>query len=39
MNFARDVVEAADPRALAVVELGRTGGRREWTFADVARAA
>src|SRR6478672_11682450 len=39
MNFARDVVEAADPRALAVVELQRTGGRREWTFAAVARAA
>ena len=39
MNFARDVVEAADPRALAVVELERAGGRREWTFADVARAA
>jgi acyl-coenzyme A synthetase/AMP-(fatty) acid ligase len=39
MNFARDVVEAADPRALAVLELARTGGRREWTFADVTRAA
>ncbi|MDP9346296.1 MAG: AMP-binding protein, partial [Actinomycetota bacterium] len=39
MNFARDVVEAADPRALAVVELARTGRRREWTFAAIARAA
>jgi acyl-coenzyme A synthetase/AMP-(fatty) acid ligase len=39
MNFARDVVEAADPQRLALVERGRGGGRREWSFADVARAA
>jgi acyl-coenzyme A synthetase/AMP-(fatty) acid ligase len=39
MNFARDVVEAADPRALAAVELDPAGGRREWTFADIAQAA
>ncbi|MGZ6694082.1 MAG: acyl-CoA synthetase [Solirubrobacteraceae bacterium] len=39
MNFARDVVEAADPRGLALVELARTGARREWTFGAVARAA
>jgi acyl-coenzyme A synthetase/AMP-(fatty) acid ligase len=39
MNFARDVVEAADPRALAVVERAHSGDRREWTFGDVARRA
>jgi acyl-coenzyme A synthetase/AMP-(fatty) acid ligase len=39
MNFARDVVEAADPRTLALVERARDGSRREWTFGDVARAA
>jgi acyl-coenzyme A synthetase/AMP-(fatty) acid ligase len=39
MNFARDVVEAADPQRLALVERARGGERREWTFADVARAA
>jgi acyl-coenzyme A synthetase/AMP-(fatty) acid ligase len=39
MNFARDVVEAADPQRLALVERARSGERREWTFADVARAA
>jgi acyl-coenzyme A synthetase/AMP-(fatty) acid ligase len=33
------VVEAADPGALAVLELGRTGGRREWSFGAIARAA
>jgi acetyl-CoA synthetase len=36
MNFARDVVEAADPAALALVELARDGTRREWTFGEVA---
>jgi acyl-coenzyme A synthetase/AMP-(fatty) acid ligase len=36
MNFARDVVEAAEPGALALVERGREGGRREWTFGEVA---
>jgi acyl-coenzyme A synthetase/AMP-(fatty) acid ligase len=39
MNFARDVVEAADPRQLALVERARDGGRREWSFGDVAGAA
>ncbi len=36
MNFARDVVGAADPSARALVELGRDGDRREWTFGEVA---
>ena len=40
MNFARDVVEAADPRRLALVELrARRQPRREWSFGEVARAA
>jgi acyl-coenzyme A synthetase/AMP-(fatty) acid ligase len=39
MNFASDVVEAADPDGLALVELARDGERREWTFGDVARRA
>ena len=39
MNFARDVVEAADPQRLALVQRRPGGGRREWSFAEVARAA
>jgi len=39
MNFARDVVDAAAPERLALVELDRAGGRREWTFGAVADAA
>ena len=38
-NFASSVVEAAPPGRLALVELGRGGERREWSFGDVARAA
>jgi acyl-coenzyme A synthetase/AMP-(fatty) acid ligase len=36
MNFARDVVEAAPPDRLALVELARDGRRREWSFGEVA---
>jgi acetyl-CoA synthetase len=36
MNLSRDVVDAADPRRLALVELERGGARREWSFAEVA---
>ncbi|HZV74762.1 MAG TPA: AMP-binding protein [Conexibacter sp.] len=39
MNFARDVVDAADPGRLALVELARDGARREWTFGEVADRA
>ena len=39
MNFARDVVEAAPARRLALVELARDGSRREWTFGEVAAGA
>ena len=39
MNFTRDVVDAAPADALALIELGRDGGRREWRFGEVAAAA
>jgi acyl-coenzyme A synthetase/AMP-(fatty) acid ligase len=39
MNFAGDVVEAADAEALALIELDRAGGRREHRFGAVAQAA
>jgi acyl-coenzyme A synthetase/AMP-(fatty) acid ligase len=38
-NFAVTVVEAAPPKRLALVELSRSGTRREWSFEDVAAAA
>ena len=38
-NFASDIVEAAPPGRLALVELARDGARREWSFGAVARAA
>jgi acyl-coenzyme A synthetase/AMP-(fatty) acid ligase len=36
MNFSRDVVDAAPPADRALVELARDGGRREFTFGEVA---
>ncbi len=39
MSFARDVIEAADPGRLALVELARDGSRREWHFGEIARRA
>jgi acetyl-CoA synthetase len=36
MNFARDLVDAADPARLALVTLDRDGGRREWSFGEVS---
>jgi acyl-coenzyme A synthetase/AMP-(fatty) acid ligase len=39
VNFLRDVVDAADPRRLALVELARDGARREWRFGEVADRA
>ena len=39
MNFARDVVDAAPPDRLAMVELARDGARREWRFGEVAERA
>jgi len=38
MNFAVEVVEGADPEALALVELARDGARREHRFGAVAGA-
>jgi acyl-coenzyme A synthetase/AMP-(fatty) acid ligase len=39
MNFARDIVDAADPDRLALVALDRDGARREWRFGEVSSAA
>jgi acetyl-CoA synthetase len=36
MNFARDLVDAAPPDRLAVIELDRQGRRREWPFGEVS---
>src|SRR3954468_4390993 len=36
VNFAGDVVEAAPPERLALVELARDGSRREYAFGEVA---
>jgi acyl-coenzyme A synthetase/AMP-(fatty) acid ligase len=38
-SFAARVVGDADPRELALIELDRTGGRREWTFGELEQAA
>lgn len=35
MNFAREIVAARPPEDLALIELGRDGDRREWSFAAV----
>jgi acyl-coenzyme A synthetase/AMP-(fatty) acid ligase len=35
MNFARDVLGKARPGDLALLELARTGERREWSFGEV----
>ncbi len=36
MNFAREVLAAQPPERRALVELGRDGTRREWTFGEMA---
>jgi len=36
VNFAREVLDQRDPRALALVELARDGTRRTWSFGEVA---
>jgi acyl-coenzyme A synthetase/AMP-(fatty) acid ligase len=38
VNFAADVVDAAPPDRPALIELGRDGERREWTFGEIADA-
>jgi acetyl-CoA synthetase len=37
MNFARDIVDGADPQRLAMIELARDGSRREWRFGEVSQ--
>lgn len=37
MNFARDVVDAAPRDRLALVEIARDGGRKEWTFGEISQ--
>jgi len=39
VNFALEAVDAAPPDRLALVELSRDGGRREWRFGEVADRA
>jgi acyl-coenzyme A synthetase/AMP-(fatty) acid ligase len=39
VNFVRDVVDAAPADAPALIELTRTGERREWTFGEIGDAA
>jgi acyl-coenzyme A synthetase/AMP-(fatty) acid ligase len=39
VNFTCEVVESAPADARALVELARGGGRREWTFGEVAEGA
>src|ERR1700723_794900 len=36
MNFASDIVERLPPQRMALLELARDGGRRQWSFAEVA---
>lgn len=36
MNFATDIVESAPAGEIALVELTRSGGRRTWSFGQVA---
>jgi acetyl-CoA synthetase len=35
VNFAREVLQAQPPERRALIELGRDGSRREWTFAEI----
>jgi acetyl-CoA synthetase len=37
VNFTREVLQAQPPERRAVIELGRDGSRREWTFAEIGR--
>jgi acyl-coenzyme A synthetase/AMP-(fatty) acid ligase len=36
VNFTHDIVDAAVPQRLALIELARDGARREWRFGEVA---
>jgi acyl-coenzyme A synthetase/AMP-(fatty) acid ligase len=37
VNFTLDILQRQPPERLAVIELGRDGSRREWTFAEIGR--
>jgi len=39
MNFAAEIVDAAAPGRLALLELARDGSRREWSFGEVSDRA
>src|SRR6185436_13940881 len=39
VNFARDIVDAAPSDRIALVEIGRDGARRTWTFGQIAQAS
>jgi acyl-coenzyme A synthetase/AMP-(fatty) acid ligase len=39
VNFARDVLDRCNPRDLALLELARDGGRREWSFGELSNRA
>jgi acyl-coenzyme A synthetase/AMP-(fatty) acid ligase len=39
LNFTADLVDARDRATLALVELTRDGGRREWSFGEVSDCA
>ena len=39
MNFAREIVDGAPPDRLALLELARDGGRREWSFGEISERA
>jgi acyl-coenzyme A synthetase/AMP-(fatty) acid ligase len=39
LSFPQDVLDTADPAAVALIELARDGSRREWTFGDVSAAS
>ena len=36
MNFAGDVLDRRPPASLALLELGRDGSRREWSYGEVS---
>jgi acyl-coenzyme A synthetase/AMP-(fatty) acid ligase len=36
VNFARDILDRRTPADLALIELARDGGRREWSFGEIA---
>jgi len=39
VNFAREILDRRDPRALALVELAHDGSRREWSFGEVSECS